>query len=159
MKLTLVMEYRNIIEFILKNQNFPWIFIFSIPISGFVLSYIGFETAFLRSGAIMIIVAVISVYLNHFVIKADAVLNAVRLKLNNPDLDTSMSMALGANMIDLKSDEDKEIVEQIKELGKKDIQALELINKKITAIEFFSGTIGTFIWGFGDLFFSVPCCH
>jgi len=159
MKLMFAMKHRNIVELILKNPNLPWLFAFSIPLIGFVLSLIGFETAFLRSGAIMVILAVTSVYLNHYVIKADSFLNAILDKIENPQDDRVIKKSyLGSKEINYSSSKNKDFLDSLKFLTKKDIKNLEKVQKKITYIEFVSGASGTFIWGFGDLIFPAPCC-
>ncbi len=156
MKLTFEMKHQNTVELILNNPNFPWLLALSIPLIGFTLSYKGFETAFLRSGAVLVMLAVTSVYLNHFVIKADTFLNAVQNKIENPNNDRIIKKAyLGDKEIDFNSTEDKAILDSLKSLSKEDIKKLETIQKKITYIEFLSGISGTFIWGFGDLLFPV----
>ena len=155
MKLTYQMKYQKIIEFISNNPNFPWLFALSIPMIGYALGYRGFNTAFFRSGAIMVMLAVTSVYLNHFVIKTDMLLNAIRTKIDNPSIDNlySKKMYLDRKEIDFQSEEDRKIIEKVKALGENDIKELQKIQKKIISIEFLSGIVGTFIWGFGDLFF------
>ncbi len=156
MKLTFEMKHRNIVELILNNPNLPWLLVLSIPLVGLALGYRGFETAFLRSGAVMVMLAITSVYLNHFVIKADTFLNAIQTKIKNPNDDRIIKKAyLGDKKIDFNSAEDKAILDSLKSLSKEDIKKLETIQKKITYIEFLSGITGTFIWGFGDLLFSV----
>lgn len=159
MKLTFEMKHRNTVERILNNPNLPWLFALSIPLIGFALSYRGYETAFLRSGAVMVILAVTSAYLNHYAINADTFLNAVLNKIENPNDDSVIKKSyLGAQEIDFSSPQNQGLLDNLKVLSKDDIKNLQKIQKNITYIEFTSGVTGTFIWGFGDLFFPVPCC-
>jgi len=156
MKPTYKMKLNNIIEFILKYPNFPWLLALGIPIVGLILSFNGYETAFLRSGATMVVFAVTSAYLNHYIIEADRLLNDVLNKIENTKNEkTIQKVYKGEIEVASNPREAQTLLDDLKGLSEEEIKKLQKIQKKVTYIEFLSGVTGTIIWGFGDLFFPV----
>lgn len=154
------MKHENTIKFISKHPNTPWFFALLIPSLGFLLEFTSFKTAFPRSGAILVVFAVIIVYLNHFVLKADAFISEVHSIMINPEnrgLNIKKTYFNGKETY-FQSEEEKELREQVKVLSEKEIKEIRMIQESLTRIELFSGATGTVIWGFGDLLFKYPTC-
>ena len=135
-------------------------FIFSVPlIVGFLLSvFVGWDTAFQRSGAVLVMLVGYAAYLNYFVSKQNDGLAKSRkigenanqdpqrvinlVKEQHPDLPekTQMQMVAGA----LK----------IKQAVENKTKELDDLSESIINTEAAAGAIGTIVWAFGDLPFS-----
>jgi len=153
-ELLMMTKHKKAIELMAKAPILPWLFVFSIPMTGFILEYVGFKTAFLRSGVIMIILALSIVYLNHFILKVNEDITHIQTMLNSKDFDNKDIQKV---IFKDKSKKDKsmrvESVEDLKVKIYKHLVKLRKVNSNLIEVEFLSGVAGTMIWGFGDLFF------
>ena len=135
-----------------KPERLIIIFIVIILIGILLSTYTSFITAFPRSGAILIVLAITSVYLNHYIISD--INNINNFDANLKDISSSDLKKSNPAM----SDKEAEItVLQLHEFRndiKQQIPKLQVSKRNIIHLEFLSGIIGTLIWGFGDLFFS-----
>lgn len=98
----------------------------------------------------MVLFAVTTVYLNHFVIKADGSINEIHTMLKNPEFakEGLTKIYFNGDLTDIKSKE------ELQTTSVKEINILKKVQEHLVAIEFLAGATGTFIWGFGDLFVS-----
>ncbi|MFQ3248004.1 MAG: hypothetical protein ACI9SP_004664 [Arenicella sp.] len=155
----------------------------ALLILGYLFQYFGIDdNALSRSGSVLVMFAVLTVYLNHFVSKevksAEQVLEITNdlshamKELDNVgtiDLDKP-PQAISYQLNRLKTTADpapRSTVEAFKLLlgiigARKNTQSrLETLTKykpEIETIEFSFGIAGTFIWGFGDLVYKWVAC-
>ena len=127
-----------------------------VVLSGLALSHIGYCLAFARSGAVLVSIAVLGVYLNHY----------VTLELNNLESISKSTIQFESiddafkhfknqqpNRSDIETFKTANAVMQLQGSIKKEKPVLKSVSEKIIALEFGAGFIGTLIWGFGDLLF------
>ena len=147
MELLTITKYQKTIQLISKFPILPWILILTIPLTGFVLECIGLETAFLRSGAIMIIFALSIVYLNHFVLRVSEDIDNIQKILNSPEF---KDKEINKIVLNRKPTNFKPGI-QLNEQTHKHLVELRKINSNLVKVEFLSGALGTIVWGFGDV--------
>ena len=147
-----------------SNIKFPWfvkniatnpiyltMFFLPIPIIGLILEYY-FDTAFGRSGAVLVCIAIFCVYLNHFLsVESENVKSALQavhkvgsthqeiLQKMNPAIQGEARTNGAINLYHLL------------QASQEELPKLTDAREKLVKVEFLAGFIGTLIWGFGDL--------
>jgi len=126
-----------------------------IPVVGIIVNYIYLDSnsiAFPRSGALLVCLAVMSVYVNHYV-GAEVSTHKFFLELGRtkghppklpPEMGEEACREFDEHLKRAKSDQTAH--------STKTVSDLENVKDRIVTIEFSTGVLGTFIWGFGDLF-------
>lgn len=134
-----------------------------IPLVGFILSLLThIDTAFSRSGSVLVSFAIFSVYINHFVKKEhDAIQEITRAIAKFGKTSATIKKNLDPQISDpIKRENAAEnAAENMADIfgeGTVQLPILGKIHENIVRIEFFSGFFGTLIWGFGDIPF-VSC--
>jgi len=130
----------------------------SVPLIGLALSILGFSTAFQRSGAVLVALAIFCVYVNHFLTReidnAQSFLQGVK---HLKDLPTTIS-----HFSRTAEDNDKAIklaanVFAQKQRAENNFPKLLPVKDLIVKVEFLAGFCGTLIWALGDIPFTVGC--
>lgn len=132
-----------------------------IFIGGAGLSLLGFNSAFQRSGALLVSFAVFSVYLNHFITKEIKYIDFFRDATKSmPNYDQALRIFKSNN-----KDQSHEHLSRMalgvvsqRNKGFEFAKQLETISQNVVRTEFISGFFGTLIWGFGDIPFPSICC-
>ena len=128
------------------------LFVIPIPIIGLLLEFYFFKTSFGRSGAVLVCVAVFCVFVNHFLSEelkhVQGVLQSVKIMGStqeeisrniNPNIKGDLSQQLPVNLYHMLQASEKEFPK------------LNSAKDKLVKVEFLTASIGTLIWGFGDL--------
>jgi len=129
-----------------------FILVATIPICGAIIDWFLYPTAFERSGAILVSVAIFCVYLNHFV--ANDIESWEGIRQGTWKLGRSVEEILPQiNRTFSEQDRLQTAVDLFNniESANTEIKALGGVMHKIVQIEFLAGVSGTLIWGFGDL--------
>lgn len=114
---------------------------------------LGFDGALPRSGCVLVALAILCVYVNHFVQARLSVLEDLLVELNKAD--GPLHKELGEQSV-VGDGEDwaRKLSEGIKSQRldfREKHRELALKMRKILAVEFGAGFGGTLLWGFGDL--------
>ena len=133
-----------------SNSVFVYLIILLTLSTGLLLHYWGFITAFGRSGAILVAVAVSLVYVNHYVSETQSELNDRASQLEGVCGDTQ-------DTTNSNTEENwplsalEGFAQELQKSVKEDQDSYNIVYKKLVKAEFLTGVIGTLVWGFGDL--------
>ena len=107
---------------------------------------------FMRSGSLLVCLAIFSVYVNHFVVKeVDTHKFINSLHGNGIGTGPSLPPELGAERIAEFNNELQQAQRLQHQESTRAISELNTVKESIVKSEFLTGVIGTFIWGFGDI--------
>jgi len=127
-----------------------YIFIYTVfcgtILTALILHYFKYETAFPRSGAILVCFAIIFVYMNHFISTSLQKLNSRAAEFEG--------MAMDLKQVDMSIQTNQALnstVTQLQSTVKNEVEVTTIAQHKLVTAEFIMGVSGTFIWGFGDL--------
>jgi hypothetical protein len=139
----------NLLKFLKKfccNYIFIYILLIGTVMTGLVLHFLKFETAFPRVGAVLICFALTFVYFNHFVSSSLASLHS-----RTTELDSMKSELKKVSVSHPDHQVLNSVLTHLEAPLKKELDVTELAQSRLVTAEFLLGVLGTIIWGFGDL--------
>ena len=149
------------VRYIAYSSNKVFSLAIAIPSVGFILSLFQYTTAFERSGALLVCFAIFNIYINHFVQihqKSAAAIRDTIVNNRNTPSNTLRSLNLNPHITDKYVKNDINNFSRINKTAREDIAIFSKANKNIVHVEFISGLIGTLVWGFGGLLFTIKNC-
>lgn len=144
----LVTSLRVKARIILNLTIIPYLIVFFVLGLGLALSLCGYETAFQRSGAVLVSLAIASLAINNFIAWELELSEALRQNRKNITHENAL-LALKKHIKEVPNLE-KFVEESLDEEG---TRPTKLRNEvlKLEKIEFLTAFFGTLIWAFGDL--------
>ena len=151
---------KSVPRYIAGNNMLLISFVAFIPMLGLALDLLVWESAFARSGAVLVCVAIYAVYLNHYVAKdRDQKWKIYAQNISLKSAEEYERLAKAADVADpiistLPDSAYKRLGEHVwnsKQDSFKDYKNLVLVSKNLIRTEVSTGIFGTLIWGFGDL--------
>lgn len=127
--------------------------IFLVLGSGFVLSVYGYDSAFQRSGALLVTLAVWSIYLGSHIERHKEINDAVNDQMKQFD-DLDKTKIFCTDTLGYKGAEAIEFAMEITTLrmrAKNSLPKLIKVSEAVVHIQFIAGIVGTLVWGFGDI--------
>lgn len=107
---------------------------------------------FMRSGSLLVCLAIFSVYVNHFVVKEVDTHKFINSLLDNRvGTGPSFPPEFGTERIAELNNQIRQMERQQHQESTRAISDLSTVKESIVKSEFLTGVIGTFIWGFGDI--------
>lgn len=144
-------KFKYIIKLLISKPLALGFIVFAVPVLGLALVLLGFESAFGRSGSVLVCVAILSVYVNHVltldVERLQSIRDATSLGKNRDEIDNNINPEITGERREAAIDS---IISSNK-VAKETIPKLSDAKNSLIRIEFIAGVFGTLIWGFGDL--------
>ncbi len=150
-----VLKLSKFIRKITISPIYLGLLIISIPLIGMAFQ-VYYDSTFSRSGALLVCVAIFTIYLNHF----------LSTEINNLGVSKKLIEAKGLTVEEILQNIDKNIQDQEKReqlanalfdfrknIKENELPVLKDAQIKLVTLEFIAGVLGTLIWGFGDLLF------
>jgi hypothetical protein len=153
---THVFKLFPLIKYLVRNKLFLIIIFLIVPVSGLICSTYYEPSAFQRSGALLVCLAIISVYINHLLQRET---NFAKAMVKEAEGKGESIEAIANNINPEITDNEirKQCAEALftyRELSMEELPKLLQASRNTVGLEFAAGVFGTLIWGFGDVLFT-----
>lgn len=144
-------EYFNTVKFLLTKQKYLFVV---VPMFGLILSFAGFCTAFQRSGAVLVAIAIYLAYYKQPILHSgDYYKNKYELTADTAN-ERVFKRQLMSKMSEEKAERFVKLAADSRKNYKVNTELADGLRAQFYRVEATIGVSGTLIWAFGDLI----CC-